>query len=135
LLERLADLLAAGDLAHAVVARVVLEDHDVACEEWPVRARKVHEHAVVPGDRHDAHRGHPGRAVHFGARRGDDLALQALSFTLRAVARGAASSCEPSFSMSAASSSISPAFSSESGGRTGPAPWPTIVAPAFTMLT
>ena len=43
--------------------------------------------------------------------------------------------CGPSESISALSCSISAGFRSVSGARTGPASWPTIFAPAFTMLT
>ena len=43
--------------------------------------------------------------------------------------------CGPSLRISAASSSTSCGFRSDSGGRTGPALLPTMVAPAFTMDT
>ena len=46
-LERLGDLLTAGHLAHAEVARAVLEHHDVAREERRMRAGQVQLHAVV----------------------------------------------------------------------------------------
>ena len=43
--------------------------------------------------------------------------------------------CGPSLSISAFSSSISDGFRLERGARTGPASWPTILAPALMMLT
>lgn len=43
--------------------------------------------------------------------------------------------CGPSRPISEASESTSAGSRSDNGGRTGPALWPTIVAPALTMLT
>ena len=66
ILQRLADLLAAGHLAQAGVARVVGDDDDVASEKGRMRAREVQQHAVPPRDGDDTHllddgRGHGDR--------------------------------------------------------------------------
>ncbi len=50
-------------------------------------------------------------------------------------AQALAAYCGPSLAMRLLSASNSAGFSSDSGGRTGPAVWPTAVAPAFTMDT
>ena len=60
--QRLADAFAAGNFADAGVAGIVLQHHDVAREERPVRAAQVEQHAVMAGDRHDPHRGDDRRA-------------------------------------------------------------------------
>jgi hypothetical protein len=60
-LQRLTDARAAGNFAHASVAGIVLEDHDVAGEERPVRTAQVQEHAVMTGHRDDRHLGHERR--------------------------------------------------------------------------
>ena len=54
ILERLADLLAAGHFADAGSSRVVGGDHQVAREERAVRAAQVEQHAVAPRNRDDA---------------------------------------------------------------------------------
>ncbi len=59
--ERRADLLAAGHLADAGAARVVGDDQQVAGEERAVRAAQVEQHAVTAGDRNRPQRPHPRR--------------------------------------------------------------------------
>lgn len=54
---------------------------------------------------------------------------------LRSSAPQASAYCGPSVLISAASCSTSAGLRSVSGARTGPASWPTIFAPALTMLT
>jgi hypothetical protein len=53
----LPDALAAGNLSDAGAPGIVLEDHDVAGEEWAVRAAQVQQHAVVSRHRDDQHLG------------------------------------------------------------------------------
>src|SRR5205085_9937002 len=55
-LQRLADLLAAGDFTEAGVAFVVRHQHDVAGKKGRMRARQVQEHVVPAGDRDHTHR-------------------------------------------------------------------------------
>ena len=52
-LDCLADFFAARHLTNAGMSRVVLEDHDVAGEERPVRPAEIEQHAVAPGNRND----------------------------------------------------------------------------------
>ncbi|MNT30927.1 hypothetical protein D3C72_1667440 [compost metagenome] len=56
--QRLADALAARDLAHAGVAGAVAQDHDIAGEVRAMGAGQVHQHAVVPGHGHHGEFGH-----------------------------------------------------------------------------
>ena len=63
ILERLTDARATGNFAHAGVAGIVLEDHDVAGEERPVRTAKIQEHAVMAGHRDDRHLCHHRRSL------------------------------------------------------------------------
>jgi hypothetical protein len=67
-LQGLTDALAARDLAHSLAASVVRQDHDVAREEGRVRTAEVEQHAVVPGDRDDAHLRDPGAAWNWSGR-------------------------------------------------------------------
>ena len=66
ILDRLPDLLPARDLADPGAAGVVGDDDEVAGEERPVRPGEVEQHAVAPGDGHDANRADGGRARHSG---------------------------------------------------------------------
>ena len=58
--QRLADLFAAGHLAHAGVPGVVGEDQEVAREKRAVRTAQVQQHAVAAGDGDDAQLGDAG---------------------------------------------------------------------------
>ena len=51
--DRLADLLAAGDLAQAGATGVIGDQDDVAREERTMRSAEVEQHAVMTGDGHD----------------------------------------------------------------------------------
>src|SRR5581483_5425695 len=51
LLQRLADLLTARDLADTNMSRAVLDQNDVAREERSMCAAQVQQHAVLPGNR------------------------------------------------------------------------------------
>jgi hypothetical protein len=62
--QRLADLLAAGHLAHAGAAGAVGQHQQVAGEERAVRAAQVEQHAVAAGHRDGAQRGDDGRGRH-----------------------------------------------------------------------
>jgi hypothetical protein len=53
-LQRLADLFAAGNLADARATGTVGQDQEIAREERAVRAAEVEQHAVASGDRDDA---------------------------------------------------------------------------------
>ena len=73
ILQRAADLLAAGHLADAGAAGVVGEQQQVAREEGAVRAAQVEQHAVAAGDRDHAQLGDPrrrgsGLGVHLSRR-------------------------------------------------------------------
>ena len=54
-LERLPDFFAARNFAKSGALRAVLQDDHIACEEWPVRATEVQQHAVMPSDGDDKH--------------------------------------------------------------------------------
>src|SRR5208282_839384 len=54
-IERLADFFAARNLADPSIAGAVFQDNDVARKKGAVRATKVHQHAVVAGDRNYPH--------------------------------------------------------------------------------
>ena len=59
--QGLADLLAAGHLAHAGASAGVGQHHQVAGEKRTVRAAQVEQHAVMPGHRNDLHALNQGR--------------------------------------------------------------------------
>jgi len=63
LLQRLADLLPAGDFADPGMTGVIFNDHDIAGEERRVRPAQVHQHAVVTGNGNNLHRCHNGRGT------------------------------------------------------------------------
>ena len=67
ILQRLPDLLAAGNLADAEMSGIIGEDDDVAGKEWPVRAAQIEQHAVAPGDRDHLHCSNYRRAGETGA--------------------------------------------------------------------
>ena len=55
--QRLADLLAAGNFAHAGMAGVVVQDHEIAGEKWRMGAAQIEQHAVLSGHGDDLHLG------------------------------------------------------------------------------
>src|SRR6187200_3535961 len=52
-LERLTDLFPARNLTNAGMSGVVLENHEIAREERPVRPAEIEQHAVAPSDWND----------------------------------------------------------------------------------
>ena len=55
--QRLPDALPARHFAHACLAGVVLQDHDIAREVRAMRAAQIEQHAVMPGHRDNLHGG------------------------------------------------------------------------------